>query len=205
MLLVAVSLCALAGDLPALRLDVLEGRVRVAHEQGTASLPVGAVDWVHGPSGYLESSTLARHWRSTSAFCRKNPSLSKAAVVAGEAAVATEVAAVAALATLASLATALADATGADPFVALRAVADPVAAVAGRAARAVLALTAAAVAVAAGALVIHPLGIALGDGPLLVATLIDGLALVDVAVAIDVVSLVGVRTVEVGQEQPVDD
>ncbi len=60
MLLVAISLCALAGDLPALRLDVLEGRVRVAHEQGTASLPVGAVDWVHGPSGYLESSTLAR-------------------------------------------------------------------------------------------------------------------------------------------------
>ena len=111
----------------------------------------------------------------------------------------------AALATLASLATALADATGADPFVALRAVADPVAAVAGRAAGAVLALAAAAVAVAASALVIHPLGIALGDSPLLVAPLIDGLALVDVAVAIDVVSLVGVRTVEVGQEQPVDD
>ena len=123
--------------------------------------------------------------------------------MAGEAAVATEVAAVAALAALASLATALADATGADPFVALRAVADPVAAVAGRAAGAVLALAAAAVAVAAGALVIHPLGIAFGDGPLLVAPLINGLALVDVAV--DVVSLVGVRTVEVGQEQPVDD
>jgi hypothetical protein len=60
MLLVAVSLLALAGDPSQLRLDVLEGRVRVAHEQGTASLSVGAVDWVHGPSGYLESSTLAR-------------------------------------------------------------------------------------------------------------------------------------------------
>ena len=81
--------------------------------------------------------------------------------------------------------------------------ADPVAAVAGRAAGAVLALAAAAVAVAASALVIHPLGITLGDGPLLVAPLIDGLALVGVAV--DVVSLVDVWTVEVGQEQPVDD
>ncbi len=59
MLLVSVSLLALAGD-PVLRLDVLEGRVRVAHASGTASLPLGAMDWPHGPSGYLESSTLAR-------------------------------------------------------------------------------------------------------------------------------------------------
>lgn len=60
MLLVAVSLLALAGDPSQLRLDVLEGRVRVAHEAGTADLPVGATEWTHGGSGYLEASMLAR-------------------------------------------------------------------------------------------------------------------------------------------------
>jgi len=125
-------------------------------------------------------------------------------MVAGEATVAAEVTTVATLAALAPLATALADAAGADPFLALRAVADPIAAVACRATAAILALAATAVAVATGALVIPLFGIAsLVDGPLVVASLRDGLALVDVAV--DVVSLVGVRTVEVGQEQPVDD
>jgi len=125
-------------------------------------------------------------------------------MVTGEATVAAEVTTVATLAALAPLATALADAAGADPFLALRAVADPIAAVACRATAAILALAATAVAVATGALVIPLFGItSLVDGPLVVASLRDGLALADVAV--DVVSLMGVRTVEVGQEQPVDD
>jgi len=60
MWLVAVSLCALAGDPPILRLDVLEGRVRAAHEGGIDALPSGSSDWAHGPAGYLECSALAR-------------------------------------------------------------------------------------------------------------------------------------------------
>jgi hypothetical protein len=60
MWLVAVSLCALAGDPPRLRLDVLEGRVRAAHEGGVETLARGPSDWAHGASGYLEASTLSR-------------------------------------------------------------------------------------------------------------------------------------------------
>ncbi|MBM3986675.1 MAG: hypothetical protein FJ294_01805 [Planctomycetes bacterium] len=60
MWLVAVSLCALAGDPPRLRLDMLAGRVRAAHSGGVETLASGASDWTHGASGYLESSTLSR-------------------------------------------------------------------------------------------------------------------------------------------------
>ncbi|MBM3989524.1 MAG: hypothetical protein FJ298_00805 [Planctomycetes bacterium] len=60
MWLVAVSLCALVGDPPRLRLDVLAGRVRAAHADGVETLSGGASDWTHGTSGYLESSTLSR-------------------------------------------------------------------------------------------------------------------------------------------------
>lgn len=60
MWLVAVSLFALAGDHPTLRVEVLEGRVRAAHEGGIEALAVGAADWTHGAAGYLEAAPLAR-------------------------------------------------------------------------------------------------------------------------------------------------
>lgn len=60
MWLVAVSLSALVGDHPTLRLDVLEGRVRAAHGQGIETLAPGSSDWAHGPAGYLEAAPLAR-------------------------------------------------------------------------------------------------------------------------------------------------